>query len=271
MKPLDIVSVTHEHHVREHPSGGAHSADASYHIIYVTDAERSLTHYPVCHSKILGILQIVFGVALIILAACAIHVNAIFFFVGYGFWTGVIAIIAGGLGIAAAFLKSKCLIAAHLVMCIISAVVNLGPFILAVAAACLEDDLQYRYAPRPPPAWDYSQDYDDGLRDRRMAVDCLLAIFLILASVVAIWASGIGCLFCCCCECCWPSCCSCYKDDSKANRVSSGWGARVAAPVEHHVNAVADAGKKALKLRYPSPILIKEPTHSHRHPSVIDD
>ena len=65
------------------------SPSQPYQIVYVREAERSLQHYPARSSTALGVIQIICGLACIILGGCAIGFHATLFFVGHGIWGGI--------------------------------------------------------------------------------------------------------------------------------------------------------------------------------------
>jgi hypothetical protein len=196
--------------------------------VYVKEAERSLQHYPARSSTALGVIQIICGLACIILGGCAIGYDSVLAPVGYGIWGGVFPIIAGAFGIASACHKTKCLLVANLVLSIIAAGMMAAPFCLAISSAAMEEDFWY---------YDYWNGYPlyKPYYSNRMAIDVLLVLFAAAALICAIWASGIACRFCCPCKGCWTSCCSCY---GKGNMVANTRFQTV--PVQ--ANTVANAG-----------------------------
>jgi len=182
----------------------------SYHSQYVHEAERYWKYYPRRHSLIIGILQIVCGIICIILGGCDFSVKGLYYETGYGIWGGICPIIAGVLGIACSFIRKKSLIVAHLVMSILAGVIAIPPFIMAIVAAEHDSDDTSTYT---VDGYSYfSNDNSNGLRDRRLAVECLLAITLAFEGVLAVWVSAMTCQFCCCCRCCWGCCCFCYNE-----------------------------------------------------------
>lgn len=125
---------------------------------------------------IVGILCIAFNATLIPFGAHPHHnQGAQMGFVSHGIWGGIFFIIAGGLGIGAAKTKSKCLIIAFMVLCIISAMSAAVVLSLGVLGAVMS----YNSLP--------------------LAMNILLAIFAIVEGILAIWGSVLCCTATCCC------------------------------------------------------------------------
>ncbi|KAJ8023395.1 hypothetical protein HOLleu_35828 [Holothuria leucospilota] len=106
----------------------------------------------------MGITQIICGGIEFVLGIAVICVNTYFFdfldYVGWGIWTGVLAIVAGFLGVFS--LKKRGMVIAYMVTSIITAVLCGGGFVLA-AFGTLYSSVNYtpqplhqQYRPTPP-------------------------------------------------------------------------------------------------------------------------
>jgi len=171
--------------------------------------------YSSYHSKqstVLGSIQIIVGAMSIIFNSVAISYESHSSFFGTGIWSGILLIICGSFGIAAAKSMSKCKIITFMVLCILSSIAAGFLFLFSISGA-LTSRLVFYYQPcsyqlGSGRAGDetYMGGYERCQTDLeftfkvRLTMNILLCLLAVLELIVCIWGSVIGCKVACCCS-----------------------------------------------------------------------
>lgn len=151
------------------------------------------------HSIGIGVTLIALGVLSIVANVVGITVtlrpSAMFFFVGHGIWGGVLYILAGSFGSAAAAYKNKCLTIAFMVLAIIAAAQSLSLLILAIVGVSVSPCSRQNY-------YRYSYYYPECTKNDKVALgmECLLVICAFVGGILCIVGSAFACKASCCCS-----------------------------------------------------------------------
>jgi len=151
--------------------------------VYAKPSGTIYTNYRSAQSMGLGITQIIIGVMCITFNGVALGYGAPLSYVGHGIWGGIMFIITGAFGIPAAKVRSKCLVCAFMVLCIISASLCVPVFSLGIAGAVSWCDYYWTCY------W---------YKEIGTAMNSMLAVLAVAEAAVAIWGSVICCKVACC-------------------------------------------------------------------------
>lgn len=149
-------------------------------------------------SWVLGVFGIVLGLMTIawdIVAICFSNVYATA--IGYGLWSGLIFIITGGFGIAAAHNAVSWRVITFMSLSIASIICSAVTFSLGVVDAVTVGVPYYNLVCGNLGIYCVKPIYDDAGRVT-IAMTALLAAMGGLESIVAIWGASLGCRVACC-------------------------------------------------------------------------
>lgn len=130
-------------------------------------------------SKIAGVMLIVVGALAIVLNGIGIGLHEYGTLAGHGFWAGIMFILAGAFGLAAAK-KNRCVVITFLVMAVLSACTSSDMFTRSVVGAR------------------FGAYYRSNMHFEVGIVSAFMAIVAVVAAAMAIWGSVLGCKVACC-------------------------------------------------------------------------
>ncbi|ELT93110.1 hypothetical protein CAPTEDRAFT_223887 [Capitella teleta] len=150
----------------------------------IQSPSNNVVNFASSHAKGLGIVQITLGILSIIFHIPTIVYHFGTFMIGHGIWCGIFYIIAGGLTLGAVKNKNKCMIVASLTLSIIASVAASVQVSLGIVGGILSDDYWY---------YDHKMNFAG-----QVAINSLIALFGLIAFVICIITSALGCKALCC-------------------------------------------------------------------------
>jgi len=144
------------------------------------------TNYRSRQSMILGIMQIIVGVLCIVFNSVAIASGAMYSRAGIGIWGGIMVIVCGSFGIAAAKVGNKYRLVGFLVLCLSSTATTVALFVFSVISAAVNGNYLCDYD---------DDDYDDDCYvyyKASQGMNGVLSILAVVGAATSIWGSVIS-------------------------------------------------------------------------------